>query len=107
MSQNYQVYKKRWQFMPASSLSNKNKIINFSDVKTYVNKDILDDIKLILDRLKIAGLKRAIIVDLSNPEFGTPVVRAIVPGLETFDISSSIMGDRAKRYFKRKVFSQA
>jgi len=27
-------------------------------------------------------------------------VRAVVPGLETFKITKSVMGHRAKRYFK-------
>ena len=53
--------------------------IRFSEIRTYINKDILDDIKLILNGLKNAGLKRAIIVDLTNPNLGIPVVRAIVP----------------------------
>jgi len=53
--------------------------------------------------LKRAGLKRAIIVDLTNPQIAIPVVRTIVPGLETFSVSYSIMGRRAKKYSKRKV----
>jgi thioglycine synthase len=37
---------------------------------------------------------------LTNPGIGIPVVRAIVPGLETFEVTKSIMGSRAKAYFK-------
>ena len=87
--ENDEIYKRKWQFMPASSsLTSKNtKTIKFSEIKTYVKKDILDDIKLILNSLKKAGLKRAIIVDLTNPNVGIPVVRAIVPGLETFEVA--------------------
>ena len=50
--------------------------------------------------LKKAGLKRAIIVDLTNPRLGIPVVRAIVPGLETFEATDSIIGTRAKEYYE-------
>ena len=102
--QNDEIYKRKWQFMSASSKltsQNNNNIINFSEINTYVNQDILDDINLILYSLKKAGLKRAIIVDLTNPNIGIPVVRAIVPGLETFDVTKSIMGKRAKEYFRR------
>ena len=66
----------------------------------------MDDIKLILNRLKKAGLKRAIIVDLTNPNVGIPVVRAIVPGLETFEVAKLFtntdlfMGKRAKTHFR-------
>ena len=92
---------------PASSFSRKrsNKIINFSEIKTYENKDILKDIKLILNGLRNAGIKRAIIIDLTNPKVGIPVVRTIVPGLETFEVArlftgnESPMGKRAKKRF--------
>jgi ribosomal protein S12 methylthiotransferase accessory factor YcaO len=86
--------KRAWQFMPSK------KVVKFSEVKTFFNEDILDDIKLILNHLAEAELKTAIIVDLTNPQIGIPVVRAIVPGLETFKITKSIMGRRAKKSFK-------
>jgi ribosomal protein S12 methylthiotransferase accessory factor len=75
--------------------------------------DILDDIKFILSRLKKAGLKRAIIVDLTHSNIGIPVVRAIVPGLETLDVgrlytkSDLVMGRRAKSHFKNLLGSQS
>ncbi len=95
------IFKRKWQFMPSSCQQKINSIINFSDIKTFLNQDILDDINLILRGLKKARLKRAIIVDLTNRNIGVPVVRAIVPGLETFGITKSIMGKRAKESFKR------
>ena len=102
--ENDEIYKRKWQFMPASSSltrhNNKN-IIRFSEIKTHRNEDILDDINLILYGLKKVGLKRAIIIDLTNPIIGIPVVRAIVPGLETFEVTKSVMGRRAKEYFRR------
>ena len=87
--------KRAWQFTPS-----KNKI-QFSQVRSYFNRDILDDIKLILARLQHADLKKAIIVDLTIAKIGIPVVRAIVPGLETFKFTKSVMGWRAKKYFKK------
>lgn len=108
--ENDEIYKRKWQFMPASlSKSGKNntKTILFSEIRTYINKDILDDIKLILNFLRNSGLKRAIIVDLTNPNIGIPVVRAIVPGLETFEVArlftntELLMGRRAKTYFQK------
>ena len=82
------------------------KLSCFLKLKRYVKNDILDDIKFILTRLKKAGLKRVIIVDLTNPNVGIPVVRAIVPGLETFEIAKLftntelLMGKRAKTHFR-------
>jgi ribosomal protein S12 methylthiotransferase accessory factor YcaO len=99
-----EIYKRKWPFMPSSSLIEKNRqqnIINFREIKTYSNKDILTDINHILSVLKEAGIRRAIIVNLTNPEIGIPVVRAIVPGLETFEVTHSVMGPRAKKHFNK------
>ncbi|MDQ3807169.1 MAG: YcaO-like family protein [Thermoproteota archaeon] len=87
--------RRAWQFMPSI------KKIKFSEVQTFLNGDILDDINLILLRLRSVGLNEVIIVNLTNPDIGVPVVRAIVPGLETFKITKSVMGIRAKAYFKQ------
>ena len=87
--------KRAWQFMPSPA------IVRFSDISTYYHSDILEDIGFILDRLSNAGLNKAIIVDLTNPELGVPVVRAIVPGTETFKITKSVMGRRARECFSQ------
>jgi ribosomal protein S12 methylthiotransferase accessory factor len=87
--------RRAWQFMQST------KKIRFSQVQTLFNEDILDDIKLILSKLKSVGLIQAIIIDLTNPDIGIPVVRAIVPGLETFKITKSVMGLRARACFGR------
>jgi ribosomal protein S12 methylthiotransferase accessory factor len=104
--ENDEIYKRKWQFIHTSSLTNKNnKTIKFSNIRTYMNKDILDDVRLILNSLRKAGLRRVIIVDLTVPEVRIPVVRAIVPGLETFEIaklfmaSELVIGRRAKKHF--------
>ena len=64
-----------WQFMRST------KKIKFLEVSTFFNEDILDDINLILYRLKNVGLNQVIIVDLTNQDIGIPVVRAQYPGL--------------------------
>ncbi len=87
--------KRSWQFIKST------KKIKFSDIKSFYNGDILDDIKLILAKLKEKGLSKAIIVNLTNPKFNIPVVRAIVPGLETFKVNKSIVGNRARDSFKK------
>jgi ribosomal protein S12 methylthiotransferase accessory factor YcaO len=87
--------KRAWQFMPSKER------IKFSDVPSYFHEDILDDIKFILQNLKKVGLDRAIIVDLTNQDLAIPVVRAIVPGLETFKITKSVMGMRARALFRQ------
>ena len=86
-------------------MHNKRQILlNSQKSKDYVTEDILDDVSLILAGLANAGLKRAIIVDLTNHMIGIPVVRAIVPGLETFEITQSVMGKRAKDFYKSYLY---
>jgi ribosomal protein S12 methylthiotransferase accessory factor len=87
--------KRAWQFMQSTNRK------SFSDVTTYFNEDILDDIKLLVDKLGRVGLGKVIIVDLTNPEIKIPVVRAIVPGLETFKITKSVMGRRGRACFRQ------
>jgi ribosomal protein S12 methylthiotransferase accessory factor YcaO len=85
--------KKTWQFMKSKNS------IPFSEIKSYVNDDILDDIKLILSRLNSNGLTQVIVVDLTNPQIMIPVVRTIVPGLETFKITKAVIGKRGRESF--------
>jgi ribosomal protein S12 methylthiotransferase accessory factor len=42
------------------------------------------DLAFLLERLRAAGIRQAVMVDLARPDlFGLPVVRVVVPGLET------------------------
>jgi YcaO-like protein with predicted kinase domain len=43
------------------------------------------EVAWLLDKLRSIGLKQAVAVDLTQPEFGIPVVRVVVPGLEGSD----------------------
>jgi len=86
--------KRSWRFIPS------DRSIRFSDMNSYYNPDILDDIKLILARLREAGLTQVIIVNLTNSKLNVPVVRAIVPGLETFKITKSVVGWRGRKFFR-------
>ena len=55
---------------------------SFRDVPSFASDDLAEDLRWALDRLRTAGIARAIAVDLTRPEFGIPVVRLVVPGLE-------------------------
>jgi ribosomal protein S12 methylthiotransferase accessory factor len=111
--ENDEIYKRKWQFMKSTCRDHKcdENIVMFSEIKTYVKRGILDDINLILNRLKKAGLKRVIVVDITDPQIGIPVVRVIVPGLETFEVAklysntNLFIGKRAKKQFQTTVNS--
>jgi len=56
--------------------------VGFGDVPHVVADDLGDDLRWLLGRLKAAGFERAVAVDLTRAEFGIPVMRLVVPGLE-------------------------
>jgi len=68
----------------------------FSDVPHHENEFFEDDLALLLERLRGAGLREAILVDLTKPIFQIPVVRVIVPGLEPLnEVPGYVPGLRA------------
>jgi ribosomal protein S12 methylthiotransferase accessory factor len=71
--------------------------ISFKEMPSYHTDDFLDDIHIVLDRLKAAGLDRVIVSDLTRPEIGVPVVRVVVPGLEHFAMDPERKGERCLR----------
>lgn len=48
-------------------------------------EDLQAEIAWIGERLAAAGIRQAVAVDLTRPEFGVPVVRVVIPGLEGSD----------------------
>ncbi len=56
-----------------------------------------DQLARLVDRLAEHGLAKPVLVDLSRPEIGIPVVKLLVPGLEDgFELEGWIPGPRAR-----------
>lgn len=69
----------------------------FADGPTRESETFEDDVAWMLDRLKAVGILQAIVVDLTRPEIGVPVVRVVVPGLDGPDDDESYLpGPRAR-----------
>ena len=57
------------------------------------------DLDFLLDRLALAGVREVVSVDLTRSEFGIPVVRIVIPGLEgPHDHDAYQMGVRARSH---------
>ncbi len=70
---------------------------DFESVDRFVFDTFEAEVAWLLDRLKTAGLRQAIAVDLTRPEIGLPVVRVVVPGLEGSDHHADyVPGERAR-----------
>ncbi|MBT2207844.1 YcaO-like family protein [Actinomadura sp. NEAU-AAG7] len=69
--------------------------VRFGDVPDHPSDDVVADIDLMLGRLELDGLYRAVVVDRTPPGFPVHVVRVIVPGLESWAVDQSRLGRRA------------
>ncbi|HSO00063.1 MAG TPA: YcaO-like family protein, partial [Candidatus Nanopelagicales bacterium] len=54
----------------------------FHDAPDLAGDTLDEDVSSELDRLRAAGIDEVVAVDLTRPELGIPVVRAVIPGLE-------------------------
>ena len=70
----------------------------FHAVPTFAADDLGEDLRHELECLRSAGISRVVAVDLTRPDFGIPVVRVVIPGLEG-DIKhpNYLPGVRARR----------
>ncbi|EPX58890.1 hypothetical protein D187_003605 [Cystobacter fuscus DSM 2262] len=70
----------------------------FQDVPTFEGEFFDEDVAWSLERLRAAGLRQVVVVELTKRELGIPVVRVIIPGLEPLhDIPGYSPGARARR----------
>ncbi|WP_292365843.1 MULTISPECIES: YcaO-related McrA-glycine thioamidation protein [unclassified Methanoculleus] len=77
--------------------------IQFAAMPSFDSDDFLTDINHVVDRLGAAGLSRVVVVDLTRPEIGIPVVRVIVPGLEMYAMDQDRMGRRCRDARSRRL----
>ena len=75
---------------------------SFDDVPTIEHRWVGEDVEWLLARLRAAGFRQAVVVDLTRIELGVPVVRVVVPLAETwaaFHLHSrrATLGPRAVR----------
>jgi ribosomal protein S12 methylthiotransferase accessory factor len=64
---------------------NRKSLRSYHNIPNWEAETFDEDISWELDRLESVGVTRVIIVDLTKPEFGLPVVRVVIPGLEGTD----------------------
>jgi len=68
----------------------------FSDVPNWDGETFEDDVEWELKCIRKAGITRVVMVELTKPEFGLPVVRVIVPGLEPILERGYLPGQRGR-----------
>lgn len=72
---------------------------HFARVPTFESDTAEEDVAWLLQRLAAVGIQEAVVVDLTKREFGIPVVRVVVPGLEGPEdrLPGYVLGRRARR----------
>lgn len=77
--------------------------ISFQSIRSVTNEDVLEDIQDMIAMLQRVGIDHAYVADLTHPAIGIPVVRVIIPELESwfltdFNPDRAILGERAQRF---------
>jgi YcaO-like protein with predicted kinase domain len=82
-----------------SRLVGEKELRDYRTIPNFENSTFEADLAWELECLRSAGLGRVVVVDLSRAEFGIPIVRVVVPGLEMLpDLKSGyVSGTRAAR----------
>jgi len=83
------INRRSWYHLPSPHVQ------AFVDIPTYPHGDVREDIYFMSSRLRDAGLEQIIVVDVTEPEIGIPVVRVLVPGLECWSVDRTQIGQRA------------
>jgi ribosomal protein S12 methylthiotransferase accessory factor len=66
----------------ADALAAASPAVPFGNVAHHAADDLAEDLRWLLARLRAVGVERVVACDLTRPEFGIPVVRVVIPGLE-------------------------
>jgi ribosomal protein S12 methylthiotransferase accessory factor len=70
---------------------------DFGAVSSHCFDSFEEECRWLLGRLAAVGCSRVLAVDLTKPEFGLPVVRVVIPGLEGPDDADYLPGPRARK----------
>jgi ribosomal protein S12 methylthiotransferase accessory factor len=76
----------------------------FQEAPTWEAETFDEDVAWELGRLRAVGVRQVVVVELTRPEFGIPVVRVVIPGLEgQHDAPGYVPGARARRALLEEV----
>jgi len=76
---------------------------HFGQVPDFRGASFDQDLDWLMDRLRAAGVEQVGVVDLTKSQFGIPVVRVVIPGLEGVDHSPRFVPGRRARSLSPEV----
>jgi ribosomal protein S12 methylthiotransferase accessory factor len=90
---------RRWHFqdLPPPEGEAPGPLRSFPEGPGWHAETFEEDVRRELECLRTAGVERVVVVNLTLPEFGVPVVRVVIPGLEValLDPAGTGLGRRA------------
>jgi ribosomal protein S12 methylthiotransferase accessory factor len=75
---------------------------DFDSLEDMSQPSLTEDLQRVVDELMRAGVPDVLVVDLTRPEVGIPVVRALVPTLE-FEMPGNWIGPRLLRHWREPM----
>jgi ribosomal protein S12 methylthiotransferase accessory factor len=86
------IFRKQYESLRSPELLQLNRAVTevngslrrFDDGPTFSGATFDNDVAWELERLRAVGIRRVVVVNLTRPEFGLPVVRVVIPGMESF-----------------------
>ena len=76
---------------------------SFRDVPSYEHGTFNADIRSQLEHLRAVGIEEVVVIDLTKPEFRIPVVRVVIPGLESIEeLAEYLPGARARQRIEQQ-----
>ncbi len=88
------IDRRRWLISPSTFLK------PWQECESKTTSDVLNDLQLLLSRLKRAGVASVAVVDFSPPDSGLAVVRVVIPGLEAWAADRARFGQRAAAHWR-------
>ena len=82
-----------WESMRAHPVT-----VDVGDRASLATPTFEGDLAVVLRLLREAGLERAIVLDLTRPDWDISVARVLVPGLEPYGHFSYVLGARARAF---------
>ena len=70
-----------------TSMEVQGEMRSFTEISSRTTETFEDDVEWEIGRLKAAGIEQVLAIELTKEEFGLPVVRVVIPGLESVDDS--------------------
>jgi len=83
------------------SIAGERGVLDFRDIQSCATSTIQGDLREILRRLALRGLREVVAIDLSTDRLPVSVARVIVPGLEGLEPEASATGERARALEQR------